>query len=202
MEAMDKVESIQRRAPFIPRILERRDAFIVLLLICCVLLAGNGYEFLEKELPDISAPKFACAAPPAPIITGTAAPRIVYKDRPVPANPGDAAELEKLRQNADQREQRKKQRSDIAMLMREGLQIQQDCLTTNPNPDLVKRSDEWGKKVYHYLLTIDPSYAVRFDGANGLSYSHDNVPSVNDNIWNRMNHRYDVLGEITKELHD
>lgn len=53
IDAMDKVESIKKRVPWIPKILERRDAFVVLLLMCFVLLVGVGYEFLTKEMPDM-----------------------------------------------------------------------------------------------------------------------------------------------------
>lgn len=59
LDAMDKVESIQKRAPWIINILERRGALVVLLMICAVLLIGDGYELLTKEVPEI---------PNAPII--------------------------------------------------------------------------------------------------------------------------------------
>ena len=64
LEAMDKVESIQKRAPWIPKLLKRRDAFVALLLICFVLLIGNGYELLTKEIPEApSAPAISFSAP-------------------------------------------------------------------------------------------------------------------------------------------
>jgi hypothetical protein len=67
-EAMDKVESIQKRAPWIPKILERRDAFVALLLIAVVLLIGDGYELLTKEVPESSLPTIVFKAPTVPMI--------------------------------------------------------------------------------------------------------------------------------------
>jgi hypothetical protein len=68
IEAMDKVESIQKRAPWIPKILERRSAFVALLLICFVLLIGDGYELLTKELPEVPTPIYQFRASPVPDI--------------------------------------------------------------------------------------------------------------------------------------
>jgi len=70
IDAMDKVESIQKRAPWILKILERRDAFVALLMICTVLLIGDGYELLTKEMPEVPAlPNVTFPPPPAPHIT-------------------------------------------------------------------------------------------------------------------------------------
>lgn len=66
LDAMDKVESIQKRAPWITKILERRGALIVLLMICTVLLIGDGYELLTKELPEASVPAASAFVSPAP----------------------------------------------------------------------------------------------------------------------------------------
>jgi len=66
LDAMDKVESIQRRLPWLPKVLERRSAFVLLLLIAVVLLVGDGYELLTKEMTEIEAPRISFAAPAAP----------------------------------------------------------------------------------------------------------------------------------------
>src|SRR5467141_2938878 len=63
---MDKVESVQKRAPWILKILKRRDAFVALLLICFVLLVGDGYELVIKETPEIPAPPIAEIKTPLP----------------------------------------------------------------------------------------------------------------------------------------
>ena len=75
VEAMDKAESIQKRAPWIPKILERRDAFVALLLIGVVLLVGDGYELLTKEMPEVpSLPTIVFKAPVVPAIVAPPAP--------------------------------------------------------------------------------------------------------------------------------
>jgi hypothetical protein len=63
IEAMDKVDSLRKRAPWIPRILERRSAFVSLLLICFVLLIGDGYELLTKEFPEAASLMFNFSYP-------------------------------------------------------------------------------------------------------------------------------------------
>ncbi len=70
IDAMDKVESIETRAPWIPKLLERRDAFVALLLICVVLLIGVGYELLTKEMPEVAAmPPIVFKPPASPNVT-------------------------------------------------------------------------------------------------------------------------------------
>lgn len=49
-DAIDKIESLRKHIPWIPKTL-RRDAFVTLLSTCCVLLIGVGYELLDKEIP-------------------------------------------------------------------------------------------------------------------------------------------------------
>jgi hypothetical protein len=70
IDVMDKVESLKAKAPWIPKILERRDAFVALLLICLVVLIGDGYELLRKEIPEVCGPlNVTFQSPPAPRIT-------------------------------------------------------------------------------------------------------------------------------------
>jgi hypothetical protein len=81
IEAMDKAESIQKRVPWIPKILKRRDAFLALLLICFVLLVGDGYELLTKEVPEVPTPPIVTFNPPSgPRLTINQLPRPI-KDR-------------------------------------------------------------------------------------------------------------------------
>jgi len=77
LDAMDKVESIRKRAPWIIKILKRRSALLALLMICTVLLIGDGYELLTKEVPEI-------AAPPSVTFTPPLAPRITIYQLPQP----------------------------------------------------------------------------------------------------------------------
>src|SRR5579863_5301672 len=70
LDAMDKVESIQKRVPRISKILERRSAFVALLMICVVSLIGDGYELLTKEVPEVpAAPSVIFSSPSGPRLT-------------------------------------------------------------------------------------------------------------------------------------
>jgi hypothetical protein len=70
IEMLDKVESLKEKVPWITKILEKRSALVALLLICVVLLVGDGYEYLTKEVPDVpSSPSLTFPAPPAPKVT-------------------------------------------------------------------------------------------------------------------------------------
>lgn len=67
LDAMDKVESITKRAPWLEKALEHRSAMVAVLMVCVVLLIGDGYELLTKELPEVSiavSPTFAAPLPP------------------------------------------------------------------------------------------------------------------------------------------
>jgi hypothetical protein len=70
LDAMDKVESIKNRAPWIKKILAKRGAVIALLMTCTVLLIGDGYELVSKELPEVPLPPVLTFPPmSAPHIT-------------------------------------------------------------------------------------------------------------------------------------
>jgi hypothetical protein len=70
LDALDRIESIERRAPWIPKILARRSALVALLMISTVLLIGDGYELVTKEIPEKSAPPvISIPTPLAPHLT-------------------------------------------------------------------------------------------------------------------------------------
>jgi hypothetical protein len=78
LDAMDKVESIKNRAPWLTKILERRSALAVLLMICTILLIGDGYELLAKELPEVPAPPTPTFKPPnGPSLTIYQLPQLI-----------------------------------------------------------------------------------------------------------------------------
>jgi len=67
IETFGTVDYLTDKAPWLRKILERRSAPGVLILVVILLLAGNGYELLIKELPDVPVlPKMP--APRAPEI--------------------------------------------------------------------------------------------------------------------------------------
>ena len=52
LDALDKIESIDKRVPWLRKALARREAVVAALLIAIVLLVGDGYELLTKEIPE------------------------------------------------------------------------------------------------------------------------------------------------------
>jgi hypothetical protein len=66
MEAIDRVETIRTKTPaWFRRIIERRESIYVLLFLSLVLQAGNGYELLVKEIPEVPEPPVVKINPPA-----------------------------------------------------------------------------------------------------------------------------------------
>lgn len=71
LDAMDKVESIQKRVPWIPGIFVRRSGYVSLLLISAILLVGVGYELIAAALPEIPAPNITFSPPEIPQLIET-----------------------------------------------------------------------------------------------------------------------------------
>jgi len=67
MEAIDKIDSLRDKAPWLVKLIERRESLNVLLAVCVFLLLGNGYELVMKEIPEVPPPpsvKFITPPPP------------------------------------------------------------------------------------------------------------------------------------------
>jgi hypothetical protein len=80
MGALDNIESLRKRAPWFVKVTEKRESLVALLLLCVLLLVGNGYELLEKEIPELPAPlivQIRTPPPPAIEIQGQVATRTV-----------------------------------------------------------------------------------------------------------------------------
>lgn len=74
MEAQDRIETLREKAPWIMRFIERRESLNVLLVACLFMLAGNGYELLTREVPEVP-------EPPTVVINAPAAPTIPSLER-------------------------------------------------------------------------------------------------------------------------
>jgi hypothetical protein len=86
----------------------------------------------------------------------------------------------------------------ISGFVDEGNKLKEDCMTEVERLDLKPLHEEWVKKVTEYLSSIDPSYAPRFKmipigKGGGIG------PKVNEDIWNDINVKNQVLIEILKE---
>lgn len=64
-----RVDYLKEKVPWLNRILERRGAIAVLLLVTVFLLTGDVFELVIKEVPDVPLPPIVVIKPPpTPII--------------------------------------------------------------------------------------------------------------------------------------
>jgi hypothetical protein len=81
IDMFTRVDYLKDKAPWLERMLERRSAFGVLLLVTTFLLVGDGYELLIKEMPEANSPKVTFPAPVGPT-TAPSAPRVAKAHNP------------------------------------------------------------------------------------------------------------------------
>ncbi len=104
----------------------------------------------------------------------------------------------------EERRKRKEVEDKITALLDEGNRIIQQCNVAEPKPELLELADSWATKTYTYLVTVRPSYAARFNAANGLSFSYSiggkPVAEQNGHVIDFIKPRNAVLGKILEEL--
>jgi hypothetical protein len=66
MEALTKAEEIRKRVPWFVRYTESRGTLTHLLIVAILLLVGNSYEVLTKEIPEPAPPPLALIKAPVP----------------------------------------------------------------------------------------------------------------------------------------
>lgn len=86
LDAMDKVESITKRWPWIEKALAHRTALVALIMICSVLLIGDGYELFTKEMPQIAEPPHLSFFLKAPLVEKCSVPLTAGAHSPVAAH--------------------------------------------------------------------------------------------------------------------
>jgi len=184
LDAMDKVESIKKRVPWIDKILDKRSTFVALLMVSIVLLVGNAYELVIKELPEVS---------PLQVTFRNVAPNVTCE----PAKAGTAAQ-------STQADQNRKNRLKVAMMLQEGDAIKRRCDSLTSVPGIFMQAAVWASKTSNDLAKIDPSYKVRFDGAEALTYmrsiGNQSLPEANNTTWNYINARTEVLTRILETM--
>lgn len=85
LEMSGKVKHLKEDAPWLITFLLKRESQVGLLLVCALLLTGNGYEVLTKEIPEVPAPPIVkIAAPLAPQLQILEQTRIVTRALPAP----------------------------------------------------------------------------------------------------------------------
>jgi hypothetical protein len=79
-----RLDYLKENLPWLNRILERKTAIAVLLLVAIFLLVGDAFELVTKEVPDVpSPPTVQVKAPLAPVIQEGSS-RVITRTLPVP----------------------------------------------------------------------------------------------------------------------
>ena len=71
VDMFGRVDYLRDKFPSLNRILERRSAMAILLFVGVLLLVGDGFELLTKEMPEVPVLSVSIKAPVAPTITQT-----------------------------------------------------------------------------------------------------------------------------------
>src|SRR5260221_14438273 len=66
IDMFGRVDYLKENVPWLSRILERRSAVGVLLLVGIFLLVGDGFELVGKEVPEIPPPPTVIVKAPLP----------------------------------------------------------------------------------------------------------------------------------------
>jgi hypothetical protein len=66
VDMFGRVDYLKDKIPGLDRILARRSALVLMLVVTTFLLVGDGLELVEKELPDVSPPVWKFPPPPVP----------------------------------------------------------------------------------------------------------------------------------------
>ncbi|HYB61070.1 MAG TPA: hypothetical protein VEH50_06295 [Methylomirabilota bacterium] len=138
----------------------------------------------------------------APVPPAELPPRTIYRDRPSPAPTTTPAPATPSAPD-EEKAKREQERTTLAKLLDEGAHIEADCLTTTPNQALPERANDWAKRTYTFLSSIDSASAARFNAATASPFTHPDVPEPNNSIWSWVNGHTQVLSQILSELgHD
>jgi hypothetical protein len=91
VDMFGRVDYLKDRAPWLEKVLERKGAVGLLLIVAIFLLVGNGLELVQKEVPEVAAvPPIIVKAPlPPQIVSGPTPrkePRLRIEDKNGPLN--------------------------------------------------------------------------------------------------------------------
>jgi hypothetical protein len=90
IDMFGRVDYLKDKAPWIAAALERRSAVGALLLVAIFVLVSNGYEVVQKEVPEIAPPSVIIKPPLPPQIVSSPPPikkpRLRIEDRNGPLN--------------------------------------------------------------------------------------------------------------------
>jgi hypothetical protein len=143
IDMFGRVDYLKDKVPWLQRVLERKGALGVLLLVAVFLLIGDGYELLIKEIPEVpKPPTVEIIAPPPPPI-----------------------QIEDL-----VKRKRLTIRTDLGKLLARNNEIKGDCLSDKPPKGFSCGSEylHWRDQTRNYILkNMDPAYLARFKATTG-----------------------------------
>jgi hypothetical protein len=182
MEGLDKIESIKQRAPWLARFIEKRQSFNVLLVLCIIMLIGNGYELLVKESPDVPAPPIVTikAPPPPPVLADS------------------------------ERQKRIRIRLELGKLLARNNEIRDTCLSDTPPTRFVCWDQwiHWRDQTRTYLSkNMDPTYLARFKATTGIHAEYRTpggrvLEEKDGNAVNLLTFSASTLDEFIREFQD
>jgi hypothetical protein len=104
----------------------------------------------------------------------------------------------------DERERRKANRALVAKWLTRGDAIKIDCTSLQEKPELEARAYAWHNETFAELRSLDPGYAAMFQNPSGPSYTRrvddKPLPRTNNNVWNWVNLRTEVLSRILERM--
>jgi hypothetical protein len=112
-------------------------------------------------------------------------------------------EVQSLREQLDER-QKLLDRETLSRFLAEGNSIKAECDSLEDRPYLNAKASKWASDTSNALRSIDDSYAARFEGTAGVSYSRSiggkALPKMNEDVWNFVNIRTDALARILESM--
>ena len=111
---------------------------------------------------------------------------------------------ERAKKEEQESQRRRKERQQVGELLEAGNRIRAAAESLEEHSGLDQEAVKWNKATYDALLRIDAAYAAQFQSASGPTYSRSiggkPLPTVNNNVWNFVNIRTDVLAHILESI--
>jgi hypothetical protein len=93
----------------------------------------------------------------------------------------------------------------VAALLNDGTSLMTECDSLEEKKELVERASKWANAAFAKLRAIDVAYAAQFQASSGFptysrSIGNQPVPVVNQNVWNYLNAKTQILARILDRL--
>jgi hypothetical protein len=143
VDMFGRVDYLKDKVPWLQRVLERREALGVLLLVAVFLLIGDGYELLIKEMPEIPKPPTVQIIAPSP-------PPIQIED--------------------SVKQKRLTIRAELGKLLASNNAIREKCESDKPAIGFICWNEwiHWRDQTRNYISkNMEPTYLARFKATTG-----------------------------------